>query len=202
MKFELSKEDTKDIVFTEEEREEYELSKHTLKNIKKIAAAKFNCIRGDVILIKEIEGINDFGTVIFDGENMINMDFSLDNACPPEKFQSLVEFPIAYWNFLYLGAFYFKRSINIDTEDIMTNYVSFWLFLYVPFIVNDTVYYAVYNPDRLYGVDIKHIDKQKIVKVFNTTTYVWINREYSLPMPLTNDNTVTFEDDEDEIWID
>ena len=199
--FILTKEDTKDIVFTEEEREEYELFDNTREKIKNIALSKFNCIRGDVILIKEIEDMNDFGTVIFDGENMLNMEFPLYSVCPPKEFQTLVEFPLKYWNILHLGVFPFcPKSVTIYSSLVTNQCIDPWLFIYVPFMVDNNVYYALYNPDRLYKMDSNDIDKQKIINVFNTIAYAWINREYTLPLPLTDDNTIVFGYPNADIW--
>ena len=97
--------DTIDIVFDLNETETEYVTDKNLLLLTKIAVEKFNCIRGDIIVIAELEGNDNIAKVIFDGQKLVNMDFCYDDGIPPNEFKIFTEFPMRYWQVLYPGGY-------------------------------------------------------------------------------------------------
>ena len=188
--FILTKKDTVKIKFSQTETKTYEPSTDNLNKLTKILEKKYKgkYIRGDIILIEKIEGEHDLGNVIFDGTALINLDYTYDNPMPPEEFKVLCEYPILYFNDIFhLGRFYFCKP-KIDYDKIQITYDEFPL-MYLPIIVNDTPYYLVLEPGDYDNRDIENYDED-FVETLQEKNIGICNREYKLPLPLTDDNTL------------
>ena len=194
-KFVLLKDDTKNIKLSKDEFEvEGILEDNTLEELSKLVKERFKCVRGDLVLIEELEDLRDDGTLIYDGENLVNMDYDV-YPFPPSSFKVINEFPIRYWDVLYKGDMvYFDLDCHVKEEDIKIIKIEDEdRYMYVSKIVNNSTYYILFDPDRFYGKSELECNKimSNMIKLMNNINIRgYINRANELPLPLTDINTI------------
>lgn len=165
--FDLYKEDMKDI------------GVDNLLELTIFVKKKFNCVRGDLINF-------DYDQFIFDGKEVKKMYRHRDyrDYIPPRDLCIMNEFPIGYWNQCCTSA-YFNPPSDIKEDQLKIIQMDDIVYKYLPVFINNIQYYILFDSySGSADVLFKHI--QEDPSGWNNN----LDNFFTLPLPLTNDNTV------------